>query len=53
MEPRDLPLKQRVADAMIAADKKTAHLNPDSEECARLWMQAFHNTLWGFTRGPG
>ncbi len=26
METGDLPLKQRVADAMAAADKKTAHL---------------------------
>jgi len=49
METGDLPLKQRVADAMVAADKKTAHLNPDSEECARLWMQAFHDTLWRVT----
>ena len=53
MDTGDLPLKQRVADAMIAADKKTAHLKPDSEECARLWMQAFHDTLWRVTPDPG
>jgi len=53
METGDLPLKQRVADAMVAADKKTAHLNPDSEECARLWMQAFHDTLWRVTPDRG
>jgi hypothetical protein len=46
METGDLPLNQRVADAMVAADKKTAHLKPESEECGRLWMQVFHDTLW-------
>ena len=40
-------------DAMIAADEKTAHLNPDSEECARLWMQVFHDTLWRVTPDRG
>jgi hypothetical protein len=49
METGDLPLKQRVADAMVAADKKTAHLKPDSDECARVWMQVFHDTLWRVT----
>jgi hypothetical protein len=29
----------------VAAEKKTAHLKQDSEECARLWMQVFHDTL--------
>jgi hypothetical protein len=28
MDTGDLPLKQRVADAMVEADKKTAHLHP-------------------------
>jgi hypothetical protein len=49
MQTGDLALKQRVRDAMIAADKKTAHLKPDSDECARLWMQVFHDTLWRVT----
>jgi hypothetical protein len=49
METGDLPFKQRVADAMVAADQKTAHLHPGSDECARLWMQAFHDTLWRVT----
>jgi hypothetical protein len=31
MEIRDLPLNQRVADAMFAADK-TAHLKPAHDE---------------------
>ena len=53
METGDLPLNQRVADAMLAADKKTAHLKPDSEECGRLWIQVFHDTLWGTKRDPG
>jgi hypothetical protein len=53
METGDLPLKQRVADAMVAADKKTAHLHSGSDECARLWMRVFHDTLWGTTRDPG
>jgi len=52
VETGDLPLKQRVRDAMIAADKKTAHLN-DSEECARMWMQVFHDTLWRVTPDRG
>jgi len=46
METGDLPLKQRVADAMAAADKRTSHLRQDSEECARLWVRVFHDTLW-------
>jgi len=46
MEIGDLPLNQRVADAMFAADKKTANPKPNSDECARLWMQVFHDTLW-------
>ena len=46
METGDLPLKQRVADAMVAADKKTAHLYPGSDDCARLWMRVFHDMLW-------
>ena len=49
METWDLPLKQRVADAMAEADKNTAHLHPCSEECARLWTRIFHDTLWGIT----
>lgn len=53
METGDLPLKQRVADAMVAADKKTAHLPQGSDECARLWVRVFHDTLWGTTRDPG
>jgi hypothetical protein len=53
METVDLPLKQRVRDAMLAADKKTAHLKQDSEECARLWMQVFHDTLWRVTPDRG
>ena len=53
METGDLPLKQRVRDAMLAADKKTAHLHPGSEECARLWTRVFHDTLWGTTRDLG
>ena len=52
METGDLPLKQRVADAMLAADKKTAHLKRDSEEYIRLWMQAFREALWRDTPGP-
>ncbi len=53
METGDLPLRQRVADAMAEADKKTAHLRPDSDECAGLWIRVFHDTLWGTTRDPG
>ena len=53
METGDLPLKQRVADAMAEAEKKTAHLHPGSDACARLWMRVFHNTLWGTTPDPG
>jgi hypothetical protein len=53
MESGDLPLKQRVRDALAEADKKTSHLDPDSEECIRLWMRVFHDTLWGVTPAPG
>ena len=53
METGDLPLKQRVADAMVAADKKTAHLRQDSEERARPWMQVFHDMLWRVTPENG
>jgi hypothetical protein len=53
METEDSPLKQRVADAMVEADKKTAHLHRGSEECARLWTRVFHETLWGATPDPG
>src|ERR1700741_3359357 len=52
MKSGDSPLKQRVADAMLAADKKTAHLKRDSEEYIRLWMQAFREALWRDTPGP-
>jgi hypothetical protein len=52
VESRDSDLKQRVRDAMEEADKKTAHLKPDSEEYVRLWMQVFHDALWGYTREP-
>jgi hypothetical protein len=35
---------------MEDADRKTAHLNsPGSEEYVKLWMQVFHDTLWGDT----
>ena len=53
MKSGDLPLKQRVAAAMVEADRKTAHLHPGSEECARLWMRTFHETLWGTTPDRG
>jgi hypothetical protein len=49
METGDLPLKQRVWAAMVAADKRISNLKPDSEECGRLWMQVFHDTLWRVT----
>ncbi len=53
MDTGDLPLKQRVADAMVEADKKTAHLHPGSDECASLWIRVFHDTLWGAAPDPG
>ena len=52
MKSGESPLKQRVADAMLAADKKTAHLKRDSEEYIRLWMQAFREALWRDTPDP-
>ena len=52
MESGDSDLKQRVMDAMEEADRKTAHLKPDSEEHARLWIRAFYDALWGGTSAP-
>ena len=53
MESGELPLKQRIAAAMVEADRKTAHLHPGSEERARLWMRVFHESLWGTTPDSG
>jgi hypothetical protein len=53
LESGEADLKQRVLDAMEEADKKTAHLNPESEEYIRLWMQVFYDALSGVTRAPG
>jgi hypothetical protein len=53
MESGASDLKQRLRDAMEEADRKAAHLNPNSGEYVKLWMQIFHDTLWGVTRAPG
>ena len=45
MDSGDSDLKQRVLDAMEEADRKAAHLRPDSDEYVRLWMQVFYGAL--------